>query len=86
MGILRFSVNKAKLSSLTSVFKGASLSFQSGMSSFNARGSKHAPDNVWAPKENKLKSYKQAQQKIKHNVSKIKSSTPCTSEILNYIL
>ena len=33
----------------TSVFNGAPKSFQSGISSFNAIGSKTFPDKIWAP-------------------------------------
>ena len=46
IGIRPFSVRRANLSSLTGVFKGASLSFQSGNNSSKALGSRQAPDNV----------------------------------------
>ena len=49
IGIRPFSVRRANLSSLTGVFKGASLSFQSGNNSSKALGSRQAPDNVWPP-------------------------------------
>ena len=34
---------------LAGLFKGAPLSFQSGISSFNAVGSKTLPESIWAP-------------------------------------
>ena len=40
---------KQKWSSVTGVFSGAPRSFQSGSSSFRARGSITAPDRIWAP-------------------------------------
>lgn len=45
-GILFFSVKKANLSDITGVCKGAPLSFQSGISSFKACNSIHAPESV----------------------------------------
>ena len=43
------SVRNRNFSALTGVLSGASLSFQSGMSSLSARGSSTAPERMWAP-------------------------------------
>ena len=48
-GIRPVSDRMANLSSVTGVLSGAPFSFQSGISSFKAGGSRQAPDNVWPP-------------------------------------
>ena len=46
---LPVSVRNMNLSAVTGVSSGAPRSFQSGISSFRLRGSRTAPDRIWAP-------------------------------------